>query len=720
MATTTRILTVATLAIAAFAGPAPAASAAAASGCGGVVFRDLDADGRRVETLEHDDRPDDIEAGVGGVRVVAVDADGATHATSTRNDGRWSIDLTPADFPIRIEFTVPDGHEAGRPGPDAGVPIQYVTSPDECDGRPLGNLGVFPVEEFCAARPEIAVACHVPADAAAHDEQPAIRAVSDGAVDDGAAAEYGDDDRTTIDDWLRPVTRTLATQGQIGTVYGQAARRDGTLFAAAFTKRHTRSTSELNPIGNPTVIYRLLPNGEPEVFVTLDPDAVDPHGAADRPRSADDLEVMDSVFTTGIGDIELSPDDATLFAVDLGRRELVTIDVESATVVERRRLDGSALGRSDCSVSATEPSGDLRPFGLGWIDDELLVGVVCSAATTVREDQMVRELGAPGPGAGDHDQLMGYVYGVGPDSFTELLAWPLATDRGETHSNGRLSNEAIWHPWTATFPFHAEPVAVSYPQPAITDLVVDARGNLVIALGDRWSHQTAPETDAPARDGSTRRITETVAAGDLQRACRRSQGWVIEGTPGCSGGFGNGWEFFDGESYGWQAETSLGSVARLPGRAEVVSTQMNPVTDDHAWSSGGLVWHATGNGDRANGVRLYDRQGSAPGSTFENASGLGDLAILCGGPDPSIGGSVWHDADADGVRDPGDGPVVGAAIELLDAAGEIVSVDYSDGQGRYSFDGSNVTGGLVAGAQYVLSMGERNYRPRPRRAGRRR
>ena len=441
----------------------------------------------------------------------------------------------------------------------------------------------------------------------------------------------------------------------------------------------------------------------------LDPSAIDPHG----PHAGDpaDLGVMDAVYTTGIGDIELSPDETELYAVDLGRRELVVLDADTGVVSSRRHLDGTTLGRSDCNVSATDTFGDLRAFGLGWRNDTLLVGVVCSAEATVESGRAVRESGDPGPGAGDHGQLYGYVYGLVANSFVELLAWPLAADRGETQGNGLISNDASWHPWVSSYPFDEEHDAVSYPQPAITDLVVDRRGDLVVALGDRWAHQTAPETIAPSRDGRTRRITETIAAGDLQRACRRSRGWVIEGTRGCDGGFGNGWEFFDGESYGWHAETALGSVARLPGRAEVVVTQMNPKTDDDTWRSGGLAWHGTVDGDYRHGVRLYDGRSADPDHTFEQASGLGDLAVLCGGPAPSVGGTVWHDRDADGIRDPGDGPVSGAVVELRGSDGQVLSIDVTGEQGGYRFDEGNVTEGLVPGSDYVVTLARRNQDP---------
>lgn len=703
MSRTFRLLTIVTLGFGALGTADVAASAdPAATGCGGVVFLDRDADGTRLETLEHDRRADDLDPGVAGVDLTVVDDRGVRRSATTARDGTWSVDVPAASFPIRIEFELPAGHAAGRPGPDGGHVVQFADAPSDCDGRPLGNLGVYPIDGFCAARPDIAVPCYVTTRTDGLDDAPAIRSISNAAVDDAESASV------SIDEWLTPSSAVIATVGEVGTVYGQAAGRDGTLFAAAFTKRHTRLTSDLNPSGNPTVIYRIPPGSAPEVFLTLDPTATDPHGSSSG--SGDDADAMDAVFTSGIGDLELSPDGTTLYAVDLGRRELVEIDVARGRVDRRRRLDGVALGRSDCGVSPTNRYGDLRAFGLGWRGDDLLLGVVCSAESTVRAGLPVREQGPLGPAAGDVGQLVGYVYALRGGSFVERLAWPLAGDRGETHATDLTSNDAVWHPWVSAYPFDAEHQAVSYPQPAITDIVVDASGDLVVAIGDRWAHQTAPDTDAPAYDGGTRRITEPVAAGDLQRACRRGLGWVIEGTPGCDGGVGNGWEFFDGDSYGWQAETALGSVARLPGRDEIVATHINPITADHAWSAGGLAWHDLDDGSRAHGVRVLDGRVAEPGSTFGTASGLGDLAVLCGGPPPNLGGAVWHDHDADGVRDPGDGPVVGAAVELVDADGRVVSVDVTDEQGNYAFDDGNVTGGIEPGARYVLALADRNGR----------
>lgn len=568
-ATTFLRLAVAAGSIAAVISPATGDVVAAGdTACGGVVFADLDADGRRTETLDRDLRPDDVEDGVRALDVVVVDVHGTEHRTRTGRTGEWSVDLEDDDYPIRIEFVLPDGHAAGAPGPDSGGIVQFAADADDCDRDAVGDLGVFRVAEFCASKPELAVPCYVTSDHEAYGDEPAIVAVSNAATDNASTTA------ASIDDWLRPSKRVLAVHSEVGTVYGQAARRDGTIYAAAFTKRHTRLETALNPSGNPTAIYRIEP-GEPATILTvLDRSAPNPHGPDDG--GVDDLGSMDAVFTSGIGDVELSPDERTLYAIDLGRRELAVVDAVAGGIRRRVALDGAALGRTGCAVSAGNRFGDLRPFGLGWRDDTLLVGVVCSAESTVDVDRPVIEDARPGTTGGDHDGLVGYVYGFADGRFEQLLAWRLAADRGETQDNGLVSNDAYWHPWVPAYPFDAEHDVVSYPQPAITDLAVDDQGNLIIAIADRWGHQTAPSRPAPSWDGATRDIEETVAAGDLQRACRRGDGWVIEGSDGCEGGFGNGWEFFDGDSYGWHAETAMGSVARLPGRSEVVVTQMTP------------------------------------------------------------------------------------------------------------------------------------------------
>src|SRR5690606_40580225 len=120
--------------------------------------------------------------------------------------------------------------------------------------------------------------------------------------------------------------------------------------------------------------------------------------------------------------------------------------------------------------------------------------------------------------AGDETALVGYVFEFSNGRFHERLRWPLAGRRGETADGDIAAHEASWRPWVDEYPFVDDHEVVSYPQPAITDLEIDADGHLVLAIGDRWSHQTAPHSSVPSAAGN-RRIDESNAAGDLQRAC---------------------------------------------------------------------------------------------------------------------------------------------------------------------------------------------------------
>jgi hypothetical protein len=688
--------------------PAPSAPAAAADTCGGVVFVDLDGDGNRREALVRDGLPGDLEPGVAGVTVTITDRTGTTSSALTDDGGRWWTALDGSRFPIRVDVDPPAGMFDSAAGPTSATTTQFITSPDECGG-PIGSVGLLDPAAYCADHAPLAVACQVRADVDdASPDEPVVRVIS------AATRDTAITDAVTDGEWLTEPAETLATVGEVGTVYGLATAPDGRVFAAAFVKRHTRLVSQLNPTGNPTAIYELRPGRRPRLLTVLDPTATDPHQVGGRIPDHD-TAVMDDVFREGIGDLELSADGRRLYAVDLGRRAIVAVDPDDGATIETTPLDGIRLGTEGCGVSGADPFGDLRPFGLA-LDHEgdLLVGVVCSAASTVGDgvpiDDGDRPDGeTPPTGAGDHSALVGLVFELTDGRFRERLRWPLAGRRGETADGDGIAHEAAWHPWVDEYPFTTDHAVVSYPQPAITDLAVDAAGNLVLALGDRWSHQTSPHSIVPSADGH-RSIDESIAAGDLQRACPAGDGWAIEGSDGCRGGIGDGWEFFRGDRYGWHSETPLGSLAATPGHHDVIATQMNPLTVDGAWHSGGLAWHDTRTGDAIDGLRVYDGRNIRPDSTFEHASGMGDVELLCGEIPIVFGGRIWYDADGDGADDPAEPPIPGVPVELLDPNGRTIATGRTGPDGRYQFDGRDIERGLDRGKRYTIVVAEEAFR----------
>ena len=681
---------------------APSSPAVAAEACSGIVYDDLDIDGTH----------DPAEPGLDGIEIRVTPTRGAPLAVTTDDDGAWSISLADSAYPVRLEFDTPDPYRASATGDDNGTSIQFINSVTACSTRTAGNFGMYEPGAACAA-PLVVTACFLSADAPHASDAPALQLIDLTTTDNRSV------NGSTQSDWLSTTPTYLSSLRDVGSIYGLDTDHRGTIYAAGFVKRHTRVSARLNPTGNPTVIYRLRPGQDADVLAVIDPNATDPHGPIEADDYRKDPASFDDVYRTGLGDLDISRDGSTLFTIDLGRRELVSVALPSGRVDRRLPLTGATLGIDDCAVTDATPFGDLRAMGLGFdADHQLMIGVVCSAESTVEPGDFIDESVTQEP-LGDPDQLVGYVFRLEGEQLVERLRWPLAVDRGETQQNGSISNDATWHPWVDGVPFADEHDVVSYPQPAITDITVDDAGNLIIALGDRFGHQTMPESSAPTTDGQTLDIAEVVTAGDLQRACPDGANWVIEGSAGCRGGWGDGFEFFSGDRYGWHAETALGSVIALPRSPttesaddlpqRLLATQLNPVHDEDPWRSGGLAWHDSTTGEYLRGIRLYDGRNADPDFTFEKSSGIADLALLCDAAPLQVGGRIWYDADGDGEQDSDEASIPETVVELRNQDGVLLATTRSGPNGTYSFSDDNVDAGLADGAEYVITVAEWNF-----------
>src|SRR3954467_11371263 len=51
----------------------------------------------------------------------------------------------------------------------------------------------------------------------------------------------------------------------------------------------------------------------------------------------------------------------------------------------------------------------------------------------------------------------------------------------------------------------------------------------------------------------------------------------------------------------------------------------------------------------------------------------------------TISGLVYHDANGNGIYDPGESPIAGSTVELHDATGALLDTRVTDTQGRYAF-----------------------------------
>jgi protocatechuate 3,4-dioxygenase beta subunit len=75
---------------------------------------------------------------------------------------------------------------------------------------------------------------------------------------------------------------------------------------------------------------------------------------------------------------------------------------------------------------------------------------------------------------------------------------------------------------------------------------------------------------------------------------------------------------------------------------------------------------------------------------------------MCNFAPVQIGDRLWFDADADGIQDPGELPVVGATVNLRDSSGTIIDTATTDANGEYRF--SSTTDPLVVGQSFSITI----------------
>lgn len=692
----------------------PALAQAPANQISGMIFRDYDAGGAI----------DAREPGEGGITVTAYDAsNNVVDSTTTALDGTYTLNV-PNGVVVRIEVTgLPPYLEPGAFGPNSLTTITFVTSPAIDIDVAVDNPA-----NYCDQPVQLATICFVAGEQNTNDPVVVSFPEDAGSSSSNPADEADYDNPPHIDE---------AVASEVGAVWGLSYRpRSETLYVAAFVKGH----ANLGPSNNPTTIYQIdRTTGTVSQWVTLDPGRPNPH----TPTPVDwarDYSSFDDVFKQGLGDVDISDDENTLYTVDLGLRELVAIAIDPVT--------GAAGAENHVplptNIADCPSSDDVRPFGLGVHDEIVYVGIVCSAQSTVNEATDLRIEGWNMGGdvvnwPGDTSVLRGYVYAWdGGTGFTQVLNFPLDYERGcanfNTSASCRTGLDAKWRPWVDTYPFYDHVGANRhlgvYPQPIISDIEFD-NNDMVLGLSDRWGHQVGPRVptepdpnNEPVNTNAEGTLAIPFSAGDILRACSSGpNSWSIEDqvqanpncrTPGVSNNVGGTVslnEYYFQDDYPTpHAEVTLGGLVQIPGRPDVITSAFDPVRaiiSPTQTFDGGVVWYNNETGAWSKAYRLYNGKfgDSVPTvPSFGKAAGIGDLVAICQAAPVEIGNFVWADIDKDGVQDPGEPAIPGVTVHLYDAAGNLVATDFTDANGNYIFNRDNVPGGLVFGADYYVTL----------------
>ncbi|MFM7175365.1 MAG: SdrD B-like domain-containing protein, partial [Caldilinea sp.] len=623
----------------------------AATPISGRVFRDFNYDGLLTASGVVTD------AGVSSVLVTAYNTSGAVGSATTDANGNYTINSS-GNGPYRVEFSnLPADYEPTT------VNTRFITT---AAGAVNVNLGINHPCDYCQNNPMVA--------------QP-IWMNGDPLVSGNLATGI----------WWKAFnynnTGTQAAQhnitgSNVGALWGQAWQRSTKqLYASAAVRRH----AGLGPLGLGGIYRFDFSSGIPAVSSFLDLDAapfnidfgtLPANGSGGRNLPSNkgtpsyDPDAFAAVGKQGIGDIDITEDEKTLFVVNLHTRSLIALDVTAGatpTTHQSYNIIG-APGVPTCT------NGELRPWALTFYRGSGYLGAVCDASSS----------------SGTTNDLQAYILRFDPASpsagYTTALSIPLNYTKGAANdAGGGVGKE--WNPWrdawnsgpsylhvggTGATVLTASSIIIIRPTPILMDIEFDDNGDMAIALGDRMAMQTGSENAWP-NDGITNLLIVGFGGGDLLKACHShganfagtpTSGWTLESNGVCGGvtsvrnpspssyntnptiqGIG-GREFYqDNSAVLGHEEALVGGLATWPGRKELIYSTYDPVYA----GDGGIQYNRTTDGYLVRGYQTY-LSGSGPNTGYMGkAAGVGDLEVLCDPAPLQIGNRVWDDLDGDGV-----------------------------------------------------------------------
>ncbi|MFK7980659.1 MAG: SdrD B-like domain-containing protein, partial [Saprospiraceae bacterium] len=637
---------------------------------GGLVWEDFNFDG--------DISTESREFGVANIEVIIYNtANKVVASTTTDGNGQY---LFPnlSDAAYRVEFNIPkelkNYTKATIAGTTSQTTVQFVT-PGNC-----ANLGLGNPSRYCDATPHLITPCYISGEP-----------TSGGTAGNGEVlVSYPYAAGASKSD-----VNILSVNREIGSTWGIAyARTSQNVYAAAMLKRH----AGFGPMGIGG-IYRVN-HADPsnpiiEEWMDLAAEGVN---IGSNPRnyllparpdtSSHDPEAFDAIGKIGLGDMDISEDEKTLYVLNLNNNgSIVAIDIESKTVSNTIPIPNPTMG---CGVPE-----DLRPWALSIYKGAIYVGFVCSGQVA---------------GGGD---MQFFVQKYDGNSFTTVLNESLNYTKGFVHASYNKTGPPEicknWETWISDFnDLHTAGITASgprwcRPQPILSDIEFDIDGSMMLAFMDRTGHQTG--YSQATTDPSDATLGHGYVGGDLLRAFNNNGTYVLENggktLDGLGAGLNNlpgsvngdtiiqgpgGGEFYSGEFFSHlHQETVLGGITFSQNDNSVAVNVMDPEN----YFSGGTAWLSNITGEKERAFTLYISHPSLSPTpqvgSFGKAAGLGDLELACAAAPIEIGNYVWHDVNADGIQNPNEAGIDDVTIELIKDGVTIATTTTQNG-GQYYFN----------------------------------
>lgn len=688
------------------------------NGClGGNIFNDYDCNG-----------VNDTEPGIRGVQVMVYDEENDLVGTtySDRN-GDWEFCTgIVADMSYRVEFsTLPNMSWAvpSHAGTTNGTNVQF-SDPTVCL-----DFSLVDPNTCSAGNSQLLVGCY---------------SIGNPVANTDAAIFYEPYTATTLtndpgdpDDGQDPGSNVimhdnvLATVAQVGSIYGFAIDEDGDqLFTSAFNKRGAGFGPGADNVadGSTGAIYQIdINSGAVSVLVDLDPSSSanpDPArystGSNVHPNTTTDWTCdWDShrwVGKSSWGDIDISEDYTTLYAMNLFDRGLYEIDIATGMILGVYPVPGAITGISagatttawpmTISTCSNDPDLDIRPMALKYYNDLVYVGLTCTGESTQSRNDLYQYVFTFDPTTGNYSTVPvesgpivrnGQTWQNWPNQADYDLATTLVTD-GDPGTNPDINQFRTNVPLLSDIEF--------------------IEGNMLLGIrnigGDRNGNFLFNYDDCSGG------FVPNAYFGELELACANLGGtWDHESTGNCGTGAnympGSGTFNYYDQDFGTHTFSSGGALAILPGENEILQTAYPGSTEGHAtvWSNTSYVWTRT--------LIIYD--GVAQPTTFDKNGGLADIELFCPALPLEIGNYVWCDENENGIQDATEEGVDGINVQLFDSSGALVGVTTTANGGQYYFNQDNVdsTGvtpdgmalngftGMSYGTDYTIVFGEDQF-----------
>jgi SdrD B-like domain len=630
----------------------------------GKVFRDINADG--IYTAG--------EYPEAGIRVVAYNANGdsVTQVTTTATlDGSGdNYSFTGLTLPVRLEFRI-RSFLFGAKGSVGNTTIQFYSAANSS-----ADLAVEYPSLYCQNDPNVMIPCYVSGN-------------PEGGGTGGTMDAFISFPYSTTGTSITPTH--IASASQIGTVWGSAYQRESKkVVLAAFLKRHCGL--EALGLGGLFVGDMTSAPGSIASYINIENFGINVGSsliatraalpAAATASSADPLG-FDYMGKIGIGSIDLSDDGKVLWGVNLYDKTIFSFKIgnpiKAAAAVTSAGFASFPIPNPGCT------NGIARPWAIEYYEGKIYVGVICSGET-----------------AGTQSNLFAYVYRFDPTTNTwdaaPVLSFALDYAKGAVHASFPAIDK--WETWANAFTdlydsgTAGSPVATRKmrPQPILSDIQFDKRGNLILGFCDRTGHQTGRNQIAPT--GGTALYNGYIGGDILYFKSNGAGGFTIENNGSVTGqtgsgvgntqGPGNG-EFFAGDVYpltgtSIHEETMQGGLFYHPSRDEIMANQMDPFSI----FSGGVVRHLVANGSTSSTMRYQIYNTATANGTFGKANGLGLLEMACDAAPLEIGNRVWIDANKNGKQDAGEAGVDGVTVKLK-LNGTTMATTTTTNGGQYYF-----------------------------------